>query len=74
MGSAKVTDDGTAPAIAAIAAVLIRARREVIVLEGSVGRDAEILPLSIGRYDLVCVFLSRIVRVTSKQQAQRRFG
>src|SRR5207244_7661879 len=31
-GSARVTDDGTAPAIAAIAPALIKSRREVIVL------------------------------------------
>src|SRR5712675_2934374 len=31
-GSAKVTDDGTAPAITAIAPALIKSRREVIVL------------------------------------------
>ena len=87
MGSAKVTDDGSAPAMAAIAPALITSRREVIVslpnalpsfhhpwLEGPVGRDAESLPLSVGRQDLHCVFLSRVVSVSSKQEPQRRFG
>ena len=43
-------------------------------VERRISRDAEILPLSVGRKNLESVFLGRVVSVTSKQEPQRRFG
>jgi len=42
MGSAKVTDDGTAPAIAAVAPTLIKSRRELIIVLPKAMRSAEV--------------------------------